>query len=106
MRSRTNQVSGVAEMLVLRCLSEREMYGYELVQAVRELSNGELDMRESLLYPLLHGLMADGCLGRKATVANGRQRLYYRLTAKGRRRLEAMIEEWRGMVKAVNRVIG
>ncbi len=103
--ARANSVSGLTELAVLRCLSEREMYGYELAQAIRGLTGGELEVREGLLYPLLHTLSAGGLVTRRRQVVEGRARFYYEATAKGRRRLGALREDWGRIVAAVNRVL-
>lgn len=103
--ARTSRVGGLSELMILRCLADREMYGYELAQAVRRLSDGEIEMREGLLYPLLHKLNASGQVSRRAQVVDGRERIYYKLTAKGRRALEAMRGEWGRVVLAVNRAL-
>lgn len=104
-QARTSRVSGLVEMVILRCLAEREMYGYELVQAVHERTNGEIELREGLLYPLLNHLTVAGRLKRRREVVDGRPRVYYRLTPKGRVHFEALREEWGRMVRAVRQVL-
>lgn len=103
--ARTSRVAGLTEMVVLRCLDEREMYGYELVQAVRERTGGEVQMREGLLYPLLHSLSVAGRVRRREEIVDGRVRIYYRLTAKGRTRLHTLKTEWERVVHAVRQVL-
>ena len=49
-------MNGVPELLVLRMLSERAMYGYELVQAIRASTNKVIAPGEGVIYPILHGL--------------------------------------------------
>jgi PadR family transcriptional regulator, regulatory protein PadR len=100
-----NKVADIAEMAVLRCLQNREMYGYELAQAVRTLTGGAMAMREGLLYPLLHSLSAAGFVTRRREVVEGRPRLYYRLTAKGRKQLESLRVEWARAVMTVEKVL-
>jgi PadR family transcriptional regulator, regulatory protein PadR len=103
--ARTSRVSGLVEMVVLRCLANKEMYGYELAQAVRDLTDGEMEMREGLLYPLLHAQSAAGRVTRRRVTVDGRPRIYYRLTPKGRAHLEALRAEWGRVVHAVGRVL-
>jgi len=87
-------MSGVPELLVLRLLSEREMYGYELVRAIRLTSNEHIVLAEGVVYPLLHALEEQAVLRSKEKAAGGRTRIYYSVTAKGRRRLDTLVEGW------------
>ena len=103
--ARTSRVSGMTELVVLRCLAEREMYGYELAQAVRALTGGELDLREGLLYPLLHGLDAQGHVTSRRAMSDNRPRVYYKLTARGRKHLGSLRTEWRRVVQAMTRAL-
>jgi PadR family transcriptional regulator, regulatory protein PadR len=103
---RTSRVAGVTEMVVLRCLSRGEMYGYELAQAVHALTDGALEVREGLLYPLLHSQTVAGHVTRRRETVDGRPRVYYRLTPKGRRHLEGLRAEWSRVVQAVGRALG
>jgi PadR family transcriptional regulator, regulatory protein PadR len=96
----------VSELLVLRLLSEREMYGYELAKAVQALTRQRIRLGEGLLYPLLHALEEQRLLrSRRETVA-GRPRIYYRTTAGGRRHLASLIEHWRQTSAVVSVALG
>lgn len=59
------------------------MYGYEITQKVKELTKGELEIKEGALYPALHRLEAKGWLKVEAEKVGNRIRKYYRLTGKG-----------------------
>ncbi len=87
-------MSGVPELLVLRLLSSREMYGYELVRAIRLISSEAITLGEGVVYPVLHGLEKSGALKSRRKPVNGRTRVYYRTTAKGRKRLAELTGEW------------
>lgn len=63
-------LNGVPEMLILKLLSRRPMYGYELVQAIRQATNEELQFGEGCVYPILHRLESQGLL--KACARIGR----------------------------------
>ncbi|HEY5569506.1 MAG TPA: PadR family transcriptional regulator [Gammaproteobacteria bacterium] len=99
-------MTGVPELLVLRLLAHREMYGYELVKAVRLVTGEAIGLGEGVVYPVLHGLEHGGALKAKRKAVNGRTRVYYTLTAKGRRRLERLSEEWRRVSAGVNSALG
>lgn len=95
-------MSGVPELLVLRLLAGRAMYGYEIVKAVRLVTGETIGLGEGVIYPVLHGLESTGALKAKRQAVNGRERVYYTVTAKGQRRLEHLSEEWKRVSSGVN----
>ncbi len=94
-------MSGVPELLILRLLAEREMYGYELARAVRAVTREAISLGEGVLYPALHSLELSGLLRARRRQVGGRTRVYYNVTAKGRRRLEYLTSHWRRIATAV-----
>jgi PadR family transcriptional regulator PadR len=105
-RKQGTYLNGVPELLILRLVAERPMYGYEIVAAIRESSGEALSFGEGIVYPILHALEEDGLLATRRTTANGRPRVYYRLTRAGRRRLEQSTGDWLRVAQAVRRVLG
>jgi PadR family transcriptional regulator, regulatory protein PadR len=98
--------AGVSQLLLLRLLAQREMYGYELGKSIRAVTRQEIRLGEGVLYPLLHGLEVQGLLrSRRASVA-GRPRVYYRVTTRGKRRLAFLLEQWHRASSAVNSALG
>jgi len=95
-------MSGVPELLVLRMLSGREMYGYEIVKAMRLITGEAIGFGEGVIYPVLHGLEESGALKARRKAVNGRERVYYSLTSKGRRRLLQLSDEWKRVSDGVN----
>lgn len=87
-------MSGVPELLLLRALSRRDMYGYELVKAVRAATDDAISLGEGVVYPALYGLERRGALRARRRIVNGRSRVYYTITASGRRRLDELAHEW------------
>lgn len=87
-------MSGVPELLVLRLLARQEMYGYEIVRAVKLITKDAISLGEGVIYPVLHGLERGGALKAKRKPVNGRTRVYYSLTPKGRGRFERLSSEW------------
>jgi PadR family transcriptional regulator PadR len=102
-RKRTNPdfLNGVPELLILHLLSGRAMYGYELVQAIRLATNETLEFGEGCVYPILHRLEADGLLASRRETAGGRNRVVYRVTPRGARRLEESVALWRQIAGAI-----
>lgn len=87
-------MSGVPELLLLRLLAQREMYGYELVRSIRLVTSDAISLGEGVIYPVLHSLERNGALRSKRKAVDGRTRVYYSLTAKGRKRLDQLQGEW------------
>lgn len=90
-------LNGVPELLVLRLLREREMYGYEIVQAIRDASDDTIAFAEGVIYPLLHSLERDGALTTRRQTINGRSRVYYAVSPGGITRLDALAAQWRSL---------
>ncbi len=88
-------MSGVPELLLLRLLHQSEMYGYELVRSIRVATGEAITLGEGVIYPVLHGLERNGALKSKRRAVGGRTRVYYSLTAKGRKRLARLQQDWR-----------
>lgn len=77
---------GTLQNIILKLLSkEVKMYGYQITQRAKELTEGELEMTEGALYPLLHKLENDGMITSEIQKINGRDRKYYLLTEKGKK---------------------
>jgi len=96
-------VAASATPLVLAIVSEQENYGYAILKRVRELSDGELEWTDGMLYPLLHRLNRLGHI--EANWGGGsRRRRYYRITAKGRKALNEHRRQWEVVIDALGGV--
>jgi PadR family transcriptional regulator PadR len=98
-------LNGVPELLVLELLSRRPMYGYELVQQVRDETGGALAFGEGCIYPLLHKLEERGDLASRRIDVGGRSRVVYRVTSSGSKQRLRSMSEWSAVVAAVGRVL-
>jgi PadR family transcriptional regulator len=98
-------LNGVPELLVLELLSRRPMYGYELVQAIKQETEGALEFGEGCIYPLLHKLEERGDLASRRIDVGGRSRVVYRVTPKGTKQRAASAAQWSEVVAAVARVL-
>jgi len=99
-------MSGVPELLLLRLLAQREMYGYELVKSVKLVTLEAISLGEGVIYPVLHGLERKGALKAKRKAVGGRTRVYYSLTAKGKQRLRRLEDDWQRIQGGVNAALG
>ena len=101
MANRSAYMHGVPRLLILRLLESGEMYGYELAQKLRAATGGAIALGEGVVYPTLHELESSGLLRSRTTKANGRPRVYYRLTARGKRALQHDAQGWWTTARAV-----
>jgi PadR family transcriptional regulator PadR len=92
--------------LLLKLLEEQPMYGYQIVKELETRSQGYFKFKEGTLYPALHRLEKSGLIsGNWEMLANGRQRRYYRITAKGQAKLTAEKTQWLDFFKAVKLIL-
>lgn len=99
-------VRGSTSMLILKLISEKDMYGYEMIDELEKRSENIFSLQAGTLYPLLHGLEASGHIeSYKERAENQRMRKYYRITKEGRKRLEAEKKEWEVYIHAIGRVM-
>lgn len=102
MRIERELMRGAGPVAVLKLLESGPRYGYELVEALAQASDGVLAMGQSTLYPLLYNLEAQGLVRAQWRDAEStRPRKYYALTPKGRKRLAHDVEQWRAVERAM-----
>ena len=99
-------MSGSTTLLILSLLAGEEMYGYQMITELARRSNHVFDLKEGTLYPILHGLEAEGLVRvREKKSPEGRTRKYYRITRKGQKALDARREEWVAFRDQVDAVV-
>lgn len=87
-------IKGTLNPIILKLLSEQgRMYGYEITQRVKELSEGKIELTFGALYPILHKLEQDGIVKTESEVINNRNRIYYSLTDSGKNTAKERIAE-------------
>jgi PadR family transcriptional regulator PadR len=100
-----NFMNGVPQLLILRLLQEEEMYGYQIVQAIRSRTDAAIAAGEGVVYPVLHGLEREGALTSRRKAVNGRSRIYYSVTPAGSNRLAELSRAWTRLATAVQRTL-
>ena len=91
-------VAASSTPIVLAILAEADSYGYAILQRVREMSGGQMEWTDGMLYPVLHRLERLGLIQSRWEVAeSGRRRKYYRLTPEGRARLAEERRQWQAV---------
>ncbi len=97
---------GTLEMLLLCLISERRMYGYELVSTLEKKAGSLFRIKEGTLYPILYRLEAAGYIESSwETLDRGVPRKYYQLTEHGKKYLQGRILEWKQFTAAISRVL-
>lgn len=107
MATKADILQGTLDMLVMRAVADEALHGYALVHRLRLISGERLQIPQGSLYPALHRLENAGMLkGTWGPTETGRDAKFYRLTAKGRKRLETEVSEWRELSRAIAMVLG
>lgn len=105
-RSDGELVQGTLDMLVLKTLSRGPMHGYGIAQSIQQVSAEVLRVEEGSLYPALHRLELDGMVESEwGQSANNRRAKYYRLTALGRKQMQAEAGNWKRLAEAIARIM-
>lgn len=98
-------VSGSMAMMLLKLLSEKDMYGYEMIDTLRRRSQNVFELKAGTLYPLLHSLEEKNMLSSYEEEAFGKVRKYYSITGEGRKCLKKKETEWQEYSQAVAKVL-
>lgn len=99
---------GVLEILVLKFLSQKEMYGYQLIMELKEKSHNFLTLKEGTLYPILYRLEDDGLVKSEWSQASGKEssKKYYKITEEGQDNLIELEKLWFEFSKEVSLILG
>jgi transcriptional regulator len=98
-------LKGHLDSLILAVVAAEPAHGYAIIEELKRRSGGAFDLPEGTVYPALHRLERAGLLASGWSAASGRRRRVYRLTRRGRRRLEASRSEWQTFAHAVDAVL-
>lgn len=99
-------LKGTLQTIVLKVLKDHgKMYGYEITQRVKDLSEGRILLTEGALYPTLHKLEAEGLLKTEVVNIGKRIRKYYTLTAEGRSVTKDRVYEFMDFIKTMSSVL-
>ena len=98
-------LTGSMTMLILKLLSEKDMYGYEMIDTLRKKSQNVFELKAGTLYPLLHGLEEKGMLKVYEQEFLGQTRKYYSITKEGKKLLKSKTEEWNEYSGAIANVL-
>jgi PadR family transcriptional regulator, regulatory protein PadR len=97
---------GTLALLILRLLDAQPLHGYAIAQRIHLLSQEELSVEEGSLYPALQKLLLNGWVKASWTTSeSGREVREYRLTAAGRKQLDAELADYRRTSRAIGLVL-
>lgn len=100
-----NFMAGVPELMILRLLHGHDMYGYQLVQAIRTETGDVVSLGEGVIYTVLHALERERAVKSRRMMVDGRSRTYYALTARGEKRYSELAGSWTRLAAAIQSVI-
>ena len=99
-------LKGSLSVIILKLLEDRDrMYGYEITQKVKAITEGDMAITEGALYPALHKLEADGLLTTETEVVDGRARKYYSLTKTGHTAATDRVAELRAFMDTLQTIL-
>ncbi|WP_322969049.1 PadR family transcriptional regulator [Faecalibacter sp. LW9] len=97
---------GSLQPILLKLLNDNgKMYGYEIIQKIKALSNNEFEIKEGALYPILHKLEAENLVDVEAVKIDGRIRKYYRLTEFGEKETVNRLNSLKDTIQQIQNLI-
>ena len=98
---------GSVKLSLLYIVSEKDSYGYEIIQKIEDRTGGMLKLAESNVYPALHKLESDGLIESfwKDVEQGIPPRKYYRITEKGKTHLNTLLDEWEKFTSGLNKLL-
>jgi transcriptional regulator len=100
-------LQGTLDLLILRTLVMGPAHGHTIAQSIERTSENALEVEQGSLYPALHRLEERGWLSAEWGLSeNNRKAKFYRLTARGRKELNAAMGRWRKMTRAISLILG
>ncbi len=105
-KEKSDLVYGTLDMLILKAVRLEPRHGLGIADRIQQMSDEVLRVEQGSLYPALYRLEARGLIKAEEGISeSNRKARFYRLTAAGRKQLEAETEHWSRMVAAINQVL-
>lgn len=94
---------GVVELCVLKIISNKDMYGFEVIESLTK----ELQVNENTIYPILRRLTKQGLFTTyQKSTTSGAPRKYYKITKDGVNALNDYLDEWNDFQIQVKKILG
>lgn len=100
---------GILAVIVLKLISEQDMYGYDIIQQLDTLSGGYYKLKEGTLYPVLYRLEDNGWIESYRVMREEERKVprkYYKITSEGTNALKEQIDFWKNFNLITNKVLG
>jgi len=105
-KQKTDLLQGTLELLILRLLRSGSLNGWDIMQRIQLVSGEVLSVTPGALYPALHRLEERGLIAAEwGDSVNNRKAKFYKLTAAGRKQLEAERQMWERFSGAVEVIL-
>ena len=102
----TDLLQGTLDLLILQVVALEPMHGWAIPQRIRQMSNEQLRVGQSALYPALHKLEQQGWIDAEwAPSENNRRAKYYKLTSTGRKALKIENARWERLSAAISLIV-
>ncbi len=99
---------GVLELSILKLLNDKNHYGYSLINEIKQLSKGTIELKDGTLYPILYRLEDQKVIESYWETSNegrGKPRKYYRITKEGKVRYESMLSDYLEVTEGVRNIL-
>ena len=104
--SKLDLLQGTLDLLILRTLQPGPLHGWAISERIQTISDDVLQVNQGSLYPAVHRLEHQGWIQAEWGVSElGRRARFYKLSARGRKQLEAERTQWRRITTAIDRVL-
>lgn len=97
-------MKGSTQQLILAVLSQKDLYGYEIIKEISRKSEEILTLGEGSIYPMLHQLEAKDLIRGYWKNEDGRDRKYYQITQKGKKAFTKNLKEWEVFSQSLNKI--
>jgi len=105
-KEKNDLVYGTLDMLILKAIQLEPRHGLAIADRIQQMSDDILRVEQGSLYPALYRLEAQGLIKAEAGMSEtNRKARFYRLTAAGRKQLEAETVHWSRLTAAINQVL-
>ena len=106
MARRNSFKMGTVELIVLFLLSKGDLYGYQLTNMIKDLSEGQVSITESSLYPTLYKLLENKYISDyEKVIGKRRVRVYYHIEDAGLKHLEELIDDYNTLTSGIHKIL-
>ena len=106
MARRNSFKMGTVELIVFFLLSKGDLYGYQLTNMIKDLSEGQVSITESSLYPTLYKLLENKYISDyEKVIGKRRVRVYYHIEDSGLKHLDELIDDYNTLTSGIHKIL-